>query len=117
MKTVTLGIALLTSVALAAPGALWAVGKGAARETSRRAWLRLRGWACLVLHLSVLAYAVPRLAHLSGRAVVVSDAAGLALLITTCGLMLASTARERATRPRDGVPCPGESIARQQESK
>ncbi|MFF3782950.1 hypothetical protein [Streptomyces sp. NPDC001933] len=117
MKTVALGVALLTSMALAAPGVLWAAGRGTARGARRGTWLRLQGWACLVLHLAVLAHAVPRLAQLSGRAASVGDVVGLALLATASGLTLVSTAWERAARPHEGVPFPGEFIAGQRESK
>ncbi|MDO0930340.1 hypothetical protein QQY66_00960 [Streptomyces sp. DG2A-72] len=56
MKPVTLWIAVLASAVMAAPGAVWAAGLGAARQQGRRRWLRLGGWACLVLHLAVLAW-------------------------------------------------------------
>lgn len=73
---------------------VWAAGRGAAREQG--GWLRLRGWACLVLHLAVLAYVVPRPAHLSETVVTGGEVAALALLGLATTLLAASASRRRA---------------------
>ncbi|MER5215434.1 hypothetical protein ABT063_34060 [Streptomyces sp. NPDC002838] len=109
-------IATLVSAMLAAPGAVWAMGRGAARQQGRRGWLRLRGRACLVLHLAVLAYVVPRLAHLPQAAVTGVEVAAPAPLGPATAVLAASAVRQRTHPSQPEAADPNRNVARQRNS-